>query len=205
VNLLLRFWDPEKGQVLLDGRDIREATLASVRGQIGVVLQDTFVFDTTIRENIAMGWEGASDADIAAAAEAAELDRYIEALPARYDTQLGERGVRMSGGQRQRLAIARALVRKPRILILDEATSALDPETEAEIRATFVKVARDRTTISITHRLLMAATADQIIAIDEGRVVEAGRHADLLAAGGLYRRLYDEQFADEGKGNGRRA
>ncbi|MEA2528972.1 MAG: ATP-binding cassette, subfamily bacterial, partial [Thermomicrobiales bacterium] len=193
INLLLRFFDPQEGRVLFDGQDVREVTLASLRGQAGIVFQDTFVFDTTVRENIAIGRDGARDEEVIAAAQAAELDEYIAALPAGYDTVLGERGVRMSGGQRQRLAIARALVRNPRILILDEATSALDAQTEAEVLATIERLARDRTTISITHRLSVAAAADHVLVMDRGRLVEEGTHHELLARGGLYRRLYDEQ------------
>jgi ABC-type multidrug transport system fused ATPase/permease subunit len=193
VNLLLRFFDPDQGQVLFDGRDLRDVTLDSLRQQIGLVFQDTFVFDSTVRENIAIGRPEATDAEVAQAARAARLTDYIASLPAGYDTVLGERGVRMSGGQRQRLAIARALIRNPRVLILDEATSALDAVTEAEIQQTLAEVARDRTTISITHRLTSLEALDQIYVLDQGRLVEQGSHAELLAAGGLYRRLYEEQ------------
>jgi ABC-type multidrug transport system ATPase subunit len=193
VNLLLRFYDPDQGRVLLDGRDLREVTVDSVRRQIGLVFQDTFIFDSTVRENIAIGRPDATDAEVADAARAAQLTSYIDALPAGYDTVLGERGVRMSGGQRQRLAIARALLRDPRILILDEATSALDPHTEAEIQETLAAAATGRTTISITHRLTSATSADRIFVLDQGRLVEEGTHADLVDAAGLYQRLYDEQ------------
>ena len=193
VNLLLRFWDPEQGHVLFDGTDVRDVTLSSLRGQIGLVFQETFVFHTTIRENIATGWPGATDAQIAAAARAAELDTFIASLPAGYDTLVGERGVRLSGGQRQRLAIARALLRDPRILILDEATGALDAQTEGEILDTLALLRQGRTTITITHRLPLAATADHIFVLDQGRLVEQGAHVDLMQANGLYRRLYDEQ------------
>ena len=193
LNLLLRFWDPEAGRVLFDGHDLRAVTLASLRGQIGIVFQDTFIFDTTLRENIAIGRPGATDAEIAAAAQAARLDSYISSLPAGYDTVLGERGVRMSGGQRQRLAIARVLLRDPRILILDEATSALDAETERGILDTLASVTHGRTTISITHRLTLAAMADRIFVLKNGQLLEEGPHATLVHAGGLYQRLYDEQ------------
>ena len=198
VNLLLRFWDPDQGRVLFDDHDVRNVTLESLRGQIGLVFQDTFVFDTTIRQNVAVGRPGATDAEVELAAKAAELDAYIAELPAGYDTPLGERGVRMSGGQRQRLAIARALLRNPRVLVLDEATSALDPETEAHIQQTLEKVGRSRTTIAITHRLTSAARAQQIFVLDDGRLVESGTHAELMRADGVYRRLYEEQAIASG-------
>ncbi len=187
ASLLLRFWDPERGAVRFDGIDLRDVTLESLRGQIGVVFQDTFVFDTTLRENIAIGRPGATDAEVA------RLGEYVEALPQGFDTVLGERGVRMSGGQRQRLAIARVLLRDPPVLILDEATSALDARTEREILDTLSDVTKGRTTITITHRLVMAANADRILVIDRGRCVEEGPHAELVRAGGLYQRLYEEQ------------
>src|SRR5262249_31392679 len=153
---------------------------------VGVVLQDTFVFDSTIRENIAIGRPQATDAEITAAAVAAQLDSDIRAMPRGYDTVLGERGVRMSGGQRQRLAIARAIIRDPRILILDEATSALDAQTEAGIIRTLSTLKQGRTVISVTHRLSWAKEADTILVLEAGRLVEQGSHSDLVAAGGLY-------------------
>jgi ATP-binding cassette subfamily B protein len=195
VNLLLRFWDPQVGRVSFDGHDLREVTLASLRGQIGLVFQDTFVFDTTLRANIAIGKPDADDAEIETAVRDAQLEAYVRALPHGYDTVLGERGVLMSGGQRQRLAIARALLRNPRILVLDEATSALDAGTEREILDALAVLARGRTTISITHRLSLAAMADHIVVLDGGQVVEEGTHASLLATDGLYQRLYQEQMA----------
>jgi ABC-type multidrug transport system fused ATPase/permease subunit len=200
VNLLLRFWDPQEGRVLYDGSDLRELEIASFRAQIGLVFQDTFLFDTTLRENIALAREGASDAEVLEAARAARLESWIESLPAGPDTVLGERGVRMSGGQRQRLAIARALLRDPTVLILDEATSALDARTEAEILETLEEVALGRTTISITHRLSLSARSDYIFVLDQGELVEEGTHAELVRAGGHYQRLYDEQMAYVGAG-----
>ena len=194
VNLLLRFWDPEQGRVLLDGHDIRQGTVASLRGQIGVVFQDTFVFDTTLRENIALARPGASEQEIAAAARAAQLEGLIASLPAGYDTVLGERGVRMSGGQRQRLALARVLLQDPRILILDEATSALDAQTERGILNTLAEVTQGRTTISITHRLALAEMADTVVVLDDGQIVEQGHHAELVKSGGRYQGLYEEQM-----------
>jgi len=193
VNLVLRFWDPQEGRVTIDGHDLREVTLASLRSQIGLVFQDTFVFNTTVRENIAIGRPGASDEEITEAARGARLAEYVESLPAGYDTVLGERGLRMSGGQRQRLAIARVLLRDPRIMILDEATSALDAETEAGILETLDEIVQGRTTIAITHRLSLAAKADLIHVIDGGRLVESGSHAELSTASGLYQRLYEAQ------------
>lgn len=196
ISLLSRFWDPTAGQILFDGHDIQDVTLASLRDQIGLVFQDTFIFDTTVRENIAIGKSGATDKEIIAAAQGAKLDEYIAALPAGYNTMLGERGVRMSGGQRQRLAIARALLRNPRILILDEATSALDTQTEREILETLDELKRGRTTISITHRLTMAANADRILVLEGGKLVQQGTHGELLNQDGLYRRLYQEQLGN---------
>jgi ATP-binding cassette subfamily B protein len=157
------------------------------------VFQDTFVFNSTLRDNIAIGRAGATDAEIEAAARAARLDRLVQSLPAGYDTVLGERGTRLSGGQRQRLAIARAILRDPPVLILDEATSALDARTEAAILDTLEAIVRGRTTITITHRLAMAVAADVVVVLDHGRVVEQGPHAQLVKAGGLYQRLYEEQ------------
>ncbi len=193
VNLLLRFWDPQEGRVLFDGTDLRDVMTSSLRGQIGLVFQDTFVFNTTVRENIAVGRPGATDEEVVAAARGARLAEYVDSLPSGYDTVLGERGLRMSGGQRQRLAIARVLLRDPRIMVLDEATSALDAETEEGILETLEEAAKGRTTIAITHRLSLAAKADLIFVIERGRLVERGSHAELSTAGGLYQRLFEAQ------------
>jgi ABC-type multidrug transport system fused ATPase/permease subunit len=193
LQLLLRFYDPEDGAVLFDGRDLRECTVDSVRGQIGVVFQETFLFDTTIRENIALGKDGATEEEIEAAARAAELHDFIETLPQRYDSVVGERGGRLSGGQKQRLAIARALVRDPTILVLDEATSALDPRTERLISDTLEKVASGRTTVAVTHRLTSVTDYDRIFVIVEGKIVEQGSHDELVARGGTYAQLWAEQ------------
>ena len=202
ISLLLRFWDPVAGRILWDGHDVRDVTLSSLREQIGLVFQDTFIFDTTVRENIAIGRKDATDNEVIAAARGAKLDEYISSLPAGYNTMLGERGVRMSGGQRQRLAIARALLRDPRVLILDEATSALDAQTEHEILETLDDVKQGRTTISVTHRLTVAATADHILVLERGKLVEQGSHEELLKRGGLYARLYQEQVGVSNKGAG---
>jgi len=172
LNLLLRFRDPDRGSVTVDGRDLRTFTQRSWRAQIGVVFQDNFLFNTTIRENIRLGWPQASDADVEAAARAAEVHGVITGLPRGYDTDVGEGGGRLSGGERQRVALARALVRNPRILVLDEATSALDPETEAAIGVTLARVSRDRTVISVTHRLDSVARADRVFVLDGGRLVD---------------------------------
>ncbi len=195
VNLLLRFWDPLTGAVLLDKRDIRKATITSVRSQIGVVFQDTFVFATTLRENIALGRSNVTDAEVSAAAEAAQLGELLSQLPAGLDTVMSEGGGQLSGGQRQRLAIARAVLSDPPILVLDEATSALDPQTERDVLGTLAHVSRGRTTITITHRLRLAVNTDSIFVMAQGRVVEWGSHADLVRAGGLYQALFEEQSA----------
>lgn len=193
LGLLLRFYDPTAGRVTLDGHDLRQVTQASVRAQIGTVLQDTVLFNTSVRENIRLGRPEATDADVEAAARAAEIHDFITSLPDGYDTVAGERGARLSGGQRQRLAIARAVLRDAPILLLDEATSALDPQTEAAINATLRRLSVGRTVISVTHRLASVVQADQIIVLDRGRLAEAGAHADLLAGGGLYAHLWEQQ------------
>jgi ATP-binding cassette subfamily B protein len=193
LGLLQRNYDPDAGAVLFDDRDLRSVSLASVRAQIGVVFQDVFLFDSTIRENIALGSVGATDAEVVAAAEQAGVSEFAGSLPRGLDTMVGERGGRLSGGQRQRVAIARALVRNPRILILDEATSALDPRTERQIADTLRQVGRGRTTIAVTHRLASVADFDRIVVLNAGRVVEQGTHHELVAMGGLYARLWAEQ------------
>ncbi|MFA5565536.1 MAG: ABC transporter transmembrane domain-containing protein [Acidimicrobiia bacterium] len=193
LNLLMRFYDVDEGSITIDGRDIREITLASLRQQMGVVLQESFLFDTTIRENLRMGRLNAAEADLVSAAEAAAIHETILNLPGGYDTLVGERGGRLSGGQRQRLAIARALVRDPAILILDEATSALDPRTERQIAATLDEVGRSRTTVAVTHRLASVANYDQIFVLSQGRLVEQGTHQELQAAKGVYAELWAEQ------------
>jgi ATP-binding cassette subfamily B protein len=193
LNLLLRFWDPTSGRVLIDGHDLRDVTLDSLRRQFGVILQETFIFNTTVRANIAFGRPDATDEQIVAAATAAQLHDFVLSLPAGYETVLGDRGVRMSGGQRQRLAIARAVLRDPAVLILDEATSALDAGTEADVRRNLAEAGRGRTVVSISHRLTSVVAADRIFVLAGGRLVEHGTHDQLLAARGLYRGLWDEQ------------
>ncbi len=192
--LLPRFYDPQSGIITIDGTDIRAMTLASLRSQVGVVQQDVFLFSGTIADNIRYGRPGATDAEIARAAAQARIATTIDALPAGYDTVVGERGVKLSGGQKQRLAIARLFLRDPAILILDEATSALDTETERAIQDALSDLSRGRTTLVIAHRLATIRGADQIVVMDRGRVVEQGDHAALLAGHGLYARLHHAQF-----------
>ncbi|HLN17479.1 MAG TPA: ABC transporter transmembrane domain-containing protein [Acidimicrobiales bacterium] len=194
LQLLMRFYDPEEGAVLFDGVDARQVTVVSLRQQIGIVFQETFLFNATIRENIALGKPSASDAEIEAAAQAAELHEFVVGLPRGYDTLVGERGGRLSGGQRQRLSIARALLRDPSILLLDEATSALDPRTERLIADTLDRVAEGRTTIAVTHRLTSITGYDRICVVVAGRLVEQGRHEQLVSLGGTYAQLWAEQI-----------
>jgi ATP-binding cassette subfamily B protein len=198
--LLPRFYEVEAGRITVDGIDIRAITLASLRRQIGIVQQDVFLFAGTIRENIAYGRLDATEAEIDAAARRARLGALLDSLPEGVDTVVGERGVRLSGGQKQRLAIARVFLKNPPILILDEATSALDTETEREIQRALAELARGRTTLVIAHRLATIRDADRIVVLGEGGVVEAGRHAALLAAAGPYSRLHAAQFGS-GEGN----
>jgi ATP-binding cassette subfamily B protein len=193
--LLLRLYEPGSGRVLFDGQDIQRATLQSLRGQIGVVPQESYLFNTSIAENIALGQAGASQLDIEQAARQAAVHEAIQQLDGGYQAVVGERGQRLSGGQRQRVAIARALVRDPRLLILDEATSALDPVTEASIAESVTRAGQGRTTIMVTHRLSSAATCDRIFVLDRGRLVEQGTHPELMRAEGLYWRLYQQQAA----------
>jgi len=194
VSLLMRFYDPDSGRVTLDGRDLRALTLAYLRRNIALVLQEPILFAASIRENIAYGRPGATEEEIRSAAAAAGAAKFIEALPEGYDTQIGERGVSLSGGQRQRLSIARAFLQDAPILVMDEPTSALDAETEAALLRTLDQLKLGRTTIIIAHRLSTIRGADQILTIDDGRIVESGSHAQLLSQNALYARLYVTQF-----------
>jgi subfamily B ATP-binding cassette protein MsbA len=199
VNLLPRLYDPTGGRVTFDGIDIRDATLASLRGQIGLVTQDTILFDTTVRENIAYGQTSPSEEKVLAASIAAYADEFIRRMPRGYDSLLGEGASRLSGGQRQRIAIARAIYKDAPILILDEATSQLDTESEALISRALANLMRGRTTLVIAHRLSTVRRADRIIVLDRGRIVEQGSHQELLTGHGLYRRLHDMQYFSEGE------
>jgi ATP-binding cassette subfamily B protein len=193
-HLLLRFYDAGSGGVRLDGVPVRELTLAELRTRIGIVPQESTVFSTSAIENIRYGRPGASDDEVITAARAAFAHDFIVALPDGYASFLGERGVRLSGGQRQRIAIARAMLKNPPLLLLDEATSALDAESERMVQAALEAAMRDRTTLVIAHRLATVQRADRIVVLDQGRIVESGRHAELVAAGGLYARLAAMQF-----------
>ena len=193
LNLLLRFYDPVAGRVTYDEVDLRFARRDDFVGQVGVVFQESFLFNVSLRENIRLGRLGASDAEVEAAARSAEIHDYIVTQPQGYDTPAGERGGSLSGGQRQRIAIARALLRDPRVLFLDEATSALDPATEASINRTIERVGRRRTVVSVTHRLSSVVGLDRVFVLDRGRLVESGPHAELVARGGAYATLWNKQ------------
>ena len=195
VNLLLRFYDPTEGAIRIDGTDVRDVTVASLREQIGLVTQDVVLFNDTVAANIAYGRPDTPREAIAEAAHVANADQFIQALPKGYETVIGERGVKLSGGERQRLAIARALLRNPPILVLDEATSALDTESERLVQQAIDRLMQHRTALVIAHRLSTIQHADRIVVLSDGRIVEQGTHPELVEAGGLYRKLYEMQFA----------
>jgi len=192
-RLLFRLYDVSGGRILIDGQDIRQVTQASLRASIGMVPQDTVLFNDTIRYNIRYGRWDASDAEVEEAARLAQIDGFIRKSPGGYDTQVGERGLKLSGGEKQRVAIARTILKSPPVLILDEATSALDSHTEQEIQDALEGVSRNRTSVVIAHRLSTIVGADEIIVLNDGRIAERGTHTQLLANGGLYASMWNRQ------------
>ena len=195
--LVSRLYDADAGMVKLDGIDVRDLTLTSVSDAVGVVSQDTFLFHASLRENLRYAKPDATEDEMVAAAEAAQIHDFIASLPEAYDTVVGERGYRLSGGEKQRVSIARAILKDPKVLVLDEATSALDTRSERMIQEAVSRLLVGRTAIVIAHRLSTILAADQILVVDAGRVVERGKHAELLGKGGLYARLYREQFSGQ--------
>jgi ATP-binding cassette, subfamily B, bacterial MsbA len=195
--LIPRFWDVQQGSICLDGIDVRQMRLADLRTAVGLVPQETLLFSSSIRENIAYGNPEASDAEVEAAARAAHAHEFVKLLQEGYDTKVGERGIKLSGGQRQRVSIARAILKDPAVLILDEATSSLDTESEALIEDALNHLLKGRTTLIIAHRLSTVRRADRLLVLDQGQIVEEGTHAELLARGGLYARLYARQFRED--------
>jgi ATP-binding cassette, subfamily B, heavy metal transporter len=196
ARLLFRFWDVEAGAIEIDGQDIRAVSQESLRRAIGVVPQDTVLFNDTIFYNIAYGRPGASREEVAAAARLARIGDFVKSLPEGYDTVVGERGLKLSGGEKQRVAIARVILKAPQILVFDEATSALDTKTERAIQASLAEVSKKRTTLVIAHRLSTIVEADEILVIEEGRIVERGRHAQLLGRRGVYAAMWERQEAE---------
>jgi ATP-binding cassette subfamily B protein len=197
VNLMPRFYDVTAGAITIDGHDIRDLTVASLRNAIGIVQQDVFLFSATIRDNIAYGAVDATDEQVVEAAKAAHIHEFILTLPDGYETWVGERGITLSGGQKQRVAIARTLLLDPRILILDDSTSSVDTQTEYSIQQSMAKVMEGRTTFVIAQRLRTVKMADQIIVLQDGQVVERGKHDELLEADGIYRQIYDLELRDQ--------
>lgn len=194
MNLLMRFYDPQQGAIRIDGCDLREVRLESLRRQVSMVAQENVLFSVTLMENIKYGNRDATDEEAIAASQAADLHSFVESLPDGYETQIGENGIKLSGGQKQRLALARALVTDPRILILDDVTSALDGETEARVQDALRVVMKGRTTFIIAHRLSSVVDADRILIMDRGELVDEGTHSELVSRGGIYRDMYEEQF-----------
>jgi ATP-binding cassette, subfamily B, multidrug efflux pump len=203
INLIPRFYDVTGGRILIDGHDIRSLTLASLRERIGIVLQETTLFATTLRENITFGISGATEEAMISAARQAQAHDFIAALPQGYETRVGERGVTLSGGQKQRVAIARAILMDPRILILDDATSSVDAGTEVLIQAALEGLMASRTTFIIAHRLSSLRRADEILVLDKGGVSARGTHDELLSSSPLYADIYYQQILRDGRGDGK--
>ncbi|MEK7656590.1 MAG: ABC transporter ATP-binding protein [Elusimicrobiota bacterium] len=201
VHLLLRLYDPAEGRILLDGRDLRDWSLRSVRGRVGLVTQDTLLFNETVLENVSIGRSTVTFDEVAAACRAADAEAFIEALPQGYQTPLGDRGQRLSGGQRQRLAVARALLKSPSLLLLDEATSSLDSAAEREVLSSLERLMEGRTVLTVAHRLSTVVSADRIYVLNSGEVAEVGTHRSLMARGGLYRRLFEIQASQPAEGS----
>ncbi|MGH1356708.1 MAG: ATP-binding cassette domain-containing protein, partial [Thalassovita sp.] len=196
-RLLFRFYDVQGGALTIDGQDVRDVTQESLHSVIGVVPQDTVLFNDTIRYNIAYGRDNATEDDVIAAAKSAQIHDFVMSLPEGYDTQVGERGLKLSGGEKQRVGIARTLLKNPPILLLDEATSALDTDTEREIQGALAEAGQGRTVITIAHRLSTISEADQIVVLEKGEVVERGTHAELLSGQGRYHSLWTRQQNEE--------
>ena len=197
LKLLFRFYDPENGRVLIDNQDVRDVTQESLRSSLGLVPQEVVLFNDTLRFNLAYAQPNASEEEIMAAAEKAQLGEFIASLPAGLDTRVGERGLKLSGGEKQRVGVARAILRDPPILILDEATSSLDSTTEEEVQAALQEAARGRTTVAVAHRLSTIARADVILVLDDGEIVERGTHNDLIAEEGVYATLWRRQTSGD--------
>jgi ABC-type multidrug transport system fused ATPase/permease subunit len=197
TGLIPRFYDPSAGRVLVDGHDVRDVTMASLRQHVAIVPQDSFLFSRSLRENIQFGKPDAGVSLVEFAAERAQAHRFIQNLPERYDTTVGDRGVTLSGGQRQRTALARAILVEPKILILDDATSSVDMETERQIETALQEIMRGRTTFVVAHRLSTVKRADEVLVLERGEIVERGTHEELIARRGAYRRIYDVQMRDQ--------